>query len=89
MTVHALKSVKDNVDIEMKMIKLATNFYAKHASFSSSSKAERVGSIKLNKMLSNKLGHEYLEDVEKLDDAIHEGKSFKVPEVLMLARKME
>ena len=68
-------------------MKLAKNFHVKYVSFSSSSKVERVGGIKLNSMLNNRLRYKFLDEVDILDDAIYEGKSFKVSEVLMSASK--
>lgn len=84
-TIHGIRSEKDNVDTAMRMMKLSGHI--KYVSFNNSTKNERIGTLQLNKCINIKLKYECLEDVGVLDEVEFNNEKSTLSEVIMSVKK--
>ena len=66
-TAHAIKSSKEVVGIVIRQLKMGKNHHVKPVPCSSSSKADRVGGLELNKFFNTRLKHESLDNVVEIE----------------------
>ena len=67
-------------------MKVSKNSHIKHASFSNSSKVERLRALQLNKLINVRVKCESLNNINVLEEAEYNNKKQTIAEVIMSAK---